>query len=308
MRGPFRSSPGPSVRSRSCSRSGAVVCARSVRLAGRIDLAVPVHRWEPHRGRRAARGRLSSGEPGLVYEGDGTARFEGAIDFEHGRFRSRSTSPRSRSCSPTRECAPVIRRSSARRVLRWIRSTIASPCGAARRGACSPAVTASSGTASRKRARSRRARAYRRALEMGTRRDVAGPPDSRGRYYFGTPAQREGAAVRRARRDKGQFRDARFVEFAEPSFDHRFVLARASPPPAGASRPRLARERERDARILGGVRGGEIDVVLAVLHVGAVGLQHARVRAGLRRTLRAASSDRGRARRRGRALRRGRRC
>ncbi len=25
----------------------------------------------------------------LAYEGDGTARFEGAIDFEHGRFRSR---------------------------------------------------------------------------------------------------------------------------------------------------------------------------------------------------------------------------
>ena len=55
---------------------------------------------------------------------------------------------------------------------------------------------------------------------------------------------------------------------------------------SGRSSPRLARERERDAAVFGGVRRGEKAAVLAVLHVFAIGFEHARVRAGLRKTSR----------------------
>ncbi len=44
----------------------------------------------------------------------------------------------------------------------------------------------------------------------------------------------------------------------------------------------IAREFERDPAVFGGVRSGEKAAVLAVLHVFAVGFEHARVGAGLR--------------------------
>ena len=55
-------------------------------------------------------------------------------------------------------------------------------------------------------------------------------------------------------------------------------VARAS----GKIEAEIAREFERDPAVFGGVRGGEKAAVLAVLHVFAVGFEHARVRAGLR--------------------------
>ena len=56
-------------------------------------------------------------------------------------------------------------------------------------------------------------------------------------------------------------------------------VARAS----GRSSPAIPREIERDAAVFGGVRGGEKAGVVAVLHVFAVGFEHARVCAGLLR-------------------------
>ena len=81
---------------------------------------------------------------------------------------------------------------------------------------------------------------------------------------------------------EGELGDAGFVEIAEAFGDHAVVLF------LGRARERqieanAAREREGNAAVLGGVGGGKKAAVLAILHVFAVGLEHARVRAGLRK-------------------------
>ena len=81
---------------------------------------------------------------------------------------------------------------------------------------------------------------------------------------------------------EGQLGDPGLVQFAKPFRDHAIVLV------LGRSRerkiePALARQFERDAAVLGGVRGGEETGMVAVLHVFAVGLKNARSGAGLRK-------------------------
>ena len=76
--------------------------------------------------------------------------------------------------------------------------------------------------------------------------------------------------------------DAGFVEVAEAFGDHAVVLF------LGCTRERqieteIVREFERDSAVFRRMRGGEKAAVLAVLHVFAVGLEYARVRAGLRK-------------------------
>ena len=68
--------------------------------------------------------------------------------------------------------------------------------------------------------------------------------------------------------------DAGFVELAEAFGDHAIVLF------LGGARERqieaeVAREIERDPAVFGGVSSGEKAAVLAVLHVFAVGFEHA---------------------------------
>ena len=89
---------------------------------------------------------------------------------------------------------------------------------------------------------------------------------------------------------EGEFGDAGFVEVAEAFGDHAVVLV------FGCARERqieteFAREFERDPAVFGGVRGGEKATVLSVLHVFAVGFEHARVRAGLRKIPREVTRD-----------------
>src|ERR1700682_5172994 len=85
----------------------------------------------------------------------------------------------------------------------------------------------------------------------------------------------------RATRFERQFCDAGFVEFAETGRDHLIVL-RFSSGGQGQLETGAAPEPECDAGILGRMRGGEITRVVVVLHVLAVGLQDARIGAGLR--------------------------
>jgi hypothetical protein len=79
---------------------------------------------------------------------------------------------------------------------------------------------------------------------------------------------------------EGELGDAGFVEFAQTFRDHPVVLflGRAC---EGEIETETAGEFERDAAVLGGVRGGEETTVLAVLHVFTVGLEYTRVRASL---------------------------
>jgi hypothetical protein len=83
---------------------------------------------------------------------------------------------------------------------------------------------------------------------------------------------------------KGELGDAGFVEVADVFLDHTVVLFLG-----GACERQIeseiAREFESDPAVFGGVCSGEKAAVLAILHVFAVGFEHARVRAGLRENL-----------------------
>ena len=73
---------------------------------------------------------------------------------------------------------------------------------------------------------------------------------------------------------EGEFGDTGFVEVAETFCYHAVVLF------FGGARERLleieiASEFESDPAVFGGVRGGEKAAVVAVLHVFAVGFEHA---------------------------------
>src|SRR2546423_15049723 len=79
---------------------------------------------------------------------------------------------------------------------------------------------------------------------------------------------------------EGELGDAGLVEFAEPFCDHATVLL------LGCARERqiktgTTREIERDAAVLRRMCGGEKASVLAVLHIFAIGFEHARGRASL---------------------------
>ena len=80
---------------------------------------------------------------------------------------------------------------------------------------------------------------------------------------------------------KRQFRNPRLIQFTQPCLDHAVVLFRGGGGEGEIQVLRLG-ELEGDAGIFGGVRGGKKAGVVAVLHVLAVGLEHAGTRAGLR--------------------------
>src|SRR5436190_1426329 len=79
---------------------------------------------------------------------------------------------------------------------------------------------------------------------------------------------------------EGELGDAGFVEVAKAFRDHSVVLFLGCTR-EGQIETEIAREFERDAAVFGSVRGGEEAAVLAILHVFAVGFEHARVRTGL---------------------------
>ena len=80
---------------------------------------------------------------------------------------------------------------------------------------------------------------------------------------------------------EGELGDAGFVEFAKVFGYHEVVLSLG-----GACERQIeteiAREFESDPAVFGSVRGGKKAAVVAILHVFAVGFEHARVRTGLR--------------------------
>src|SRR5207237_7051000 len=79
-----------------------------------------------------------------------------------------------------------------------------------------------------------------------------------------------------------QLGDSRLIELAQTFRDHALVLffSRAR---EWKLETELTRQLERDATVFRGVRRGKETTVVAVLHVFAVGLEHARVCAGLRK-------------------------
>src|SRR6185503_11327987 len=83
---------------------------------------------------------------------------------------------------------------------------------------------------------------------------------------------------------EGQLCDARFVEFAQAYLHHAAVLLEGRVSQREFQTLFLG-EVQRDAGILRGVRGREETGVLAVLHVLAVGLEHARIGTRLREDL-----------------------
>ena len=78
---------------------------------------------------------------------------------------------------------------------------------------------------------------------------------------------------------EGQLCNSRFVEFTKSFCDHPIVL-RFRGAGEGQGQPGVFREMQRDAAILGRVRGGKKTGVIAVLHVFAIGLQNAGTGAG----------------------------
>ena len=83
---------------------------------------------------------------------------------------------------------------------------------------------------------------------------------------------------------EGEFGDAGFVEIAEVFGDHAVVLFLRGQREWQVE-TEIAREFERDPAVFGGVRRGEKAAVFAVLHVFAVGFEHARMGAGLGKNL-----------------------